>query len=97
MAYMLMRNGLLKHSSVLWKADTEHYKSWEICTHFDFLRINNVMSCPPEHRSWKNYVKNNFNGLAITFEFPWFMMNTASMRKKGKKAFIAHVLTVIEG
>jgi Zinc carboxypeptidase len=78
------------------KADTEHCKSWEICTHSDFLRINDVMSCPPEHRSWKNYVKNNFNGIAITFEFPWFMMNSASMREKGKKAFIAHVLTVIE-
>ncbi len=78
------------------KADTEHYKSWDITTSFDFLRAKDVMTCPPENRSWKNYIKDKFNGVGINFEFPWFMMNGTSMREKGKKAFIAHVLTVIE-
>ena len=32
----------------------------------------------------------------VTFEFPWFGLNTSDMRKKGKKALLALVHAVIK-
>lgn len=77
-------------------ADLEHYKRWDVQTSFDFLRANDFTECPEEHKSWKNYVREKYKGIGANLEFPWFMLNTSDMREKGKKAFIAMALSVIQ-
>jgi len=46
--------------------------------------------------SWKDYCFEQFGARGVTFEFPWFALTTAAMRDKGKRAFVALALSVIE-
>lgn len=76
--------------------DGEHFKRWYVQTTADFLKDIKADRTPDKHKSWKNYCKEQFDGIGVNFEFPWFALNTADMRAKGKKAFIAFALAVIE-
>ena len=76
--------------------DHQHYKRWQVQTHLDYLRGIGKHVCPDEDKSWKNYCKERFDAYGCNFELPWFAMNTAGMREKGKKAFIAFALAVVE-
>ena len=45
---------------------------------------------------WCIYCEEFYGAVSLAMEFPWFARNTADMREKGKKAFIATALSVIE-
>lgn len=45
---------------------------------------------------WCVYCEEFYGAISLAMEFPWFAMNTADMREKGKRAFIATALSVIE-
>lgn len=77
-------------------ADHEHFKHWYVQTHEDYLRNERLAICPETHKSWKNYGMEQFNAWGVTFEFPWFALNTAAMRAKGQRALIAMALATIE-
>jgi len=77
-------------------ADAAHYKRWRVQTAYDFLREGKLSFSPDASRSWKNYCKNRFGAQGCTFEFPWFGLSTADMRDKGRRAFAALGLAVIE-
>ncbi|MHC4874638.1 MAG: hypothetical protein ACYTFY_22535, partial [Planctomycetota bacterium] len=62
----------------------------------DFLRENNFKVVPDSRKSWKNYCQDKFNAIGVNFEFPWFTLNTAEMKEKGKAAFISLALAAIE-
>ena len=77
-------------------ADTAHVKRWYVQTLYSFLEHAKLSSVPDSSRSWKDYCKDEFDAIGVNFEFPWFSLNTADMREKGKQAFIAFALAVIE-
>ncbi len=85
-------------------ADSAHYKRWKVETAEDIIRKNGWENLSPaelrEKRrpawSWKNYCQDKFGALCVNFEFPWFALNTADMRAKGARAFIAFALAAIE-
>ena len=77
-------------------ADHAHHKRWFLQTYVDYLNAVKKRSCPKENQSWKDYVRDKYDGIGVTFEFPWFMRNTADMREVGRKAFVAYALAVIE-
>ena len=77
-------------------ADHAHYKRWEVETLLDFLRRSRAASVPPAAQSWKDYAKEHFGSIGVNFEFPWFMRDTADMRERGREAFVALALAVIE-
>ncbi|MDW7656214.1 MAG: M14 family zinc carboxypeptidase [Bacillota bacterium] len=76
--------------------DAAHYKKWVIETREDFCKSKNVPVVPVEDLSWKDYCYEHFGARGVTFEFPWFTLNTAAMKRKGKQALIALALSVIE-
>jgi len=76
--------------------DHAHFKRWMVETSLEFLRKQRASFCPDEWKSWKNYCRDQFGAAGCTFEFPWFALNTADMRRKGRQAFIAFALAVIE-
>ncbi|MDD2711086.1 MAG: M14 family zinc carboxypeptidase [Verrucomicrobiae bacterium] len=75
--------------------DGEHHKGWRIETLEDWLRANRKRSVPKSSQSWKDYCRERFNATGVCFEFPWFDLNTAAMRKKGARAFAALALAAI--
>lgn len=77
-------------------ADSAHNKRWNIQTSADFLKQMGLPECPEKNKSWKNYCRDKFGAWGVTFEFPWFGLNTADMREKGKKAMLALAHAVIE-
>lgn len=77
-------------------ADHEHFKYWYVQTHADYLRKERLAICPEAHKSWKNYGMEKFDAWGVTFEFPWFALNTAEMRAKGRRALVATALATIE-
>jgi hypothetical protein len=87
-----IQNRILTH----FPADAAHGKHWYTQTLYEFLIEGGYVACPPAAKSWKDYVKERFGGTGVTFEFPWFGLSTAEMRKKGKQAFVAYALAVIE-
>ena len=60
-----------------------------------WVRANNLNAVPEEHQSRKDYCKEKFNAICVTFELPWFGLNTADMRAKGARAFTALALAAI--
>jgi len=76
--------------------DRAHFKRWSVETLWSYMRAHKIDHVAPESQSWKGYVRRNFGGMGVTFEFPWFMRNTADMKEQGKRAFIALALAVIE-
>ena len=77
-------------------ADAAHHKRWEVATHEDYLKAENVSETPKHKQSWKNYCADNFNAVCVTFELPWFGRETAAMRRTGRDAFTAMALAGIE-
>lgn len=77
-------------------ADTAHFKRWMVQTLYSFLQAGKRSHVPDANRSWKDYCKDEFDAIGVNFEFPWFTLNTADMREKGKRAFVAFALAVIE-
>ncbi len=77
-------------------ADAAHYKRWRVQTLYDFLRQDKLSFVPDSARSWKDYCKNRFGAQGCTFEFPWFGLTTNEMRDKGRRAFVALGLAVVE-
>jgi hypothetical protein len=45
---------------------------------------------------WLVYCEEIHGGVGLAMEFPWFGLNTADMRAKGQRAFIAMALALIE-
>lgn len=45
---------------------------------------------------WVIYCEELYNAVGLAIELPWFSLNTAEMREKGKKVLIAAALAVIE-
>ena len=45
---------------------------------------------------WVIYCEETYGAVGLAMEFPWFGLNTCDMREKGKRAFIATALAVIE-
>ncbi len=76
--------------------DVDHFKAWDWSTTSMFVKAKNLTECPEDCKSWKNYVREQFGGIGINFEFPWFALNTADMKDKGKRAFTALALLTIE-
>ncbi len=58
-----------------------------------YLRDNFLSVCPENHKSWKDYVRENFGSHALTLEFPWFNRTPQRMREIGQKALIAFLMT----
>jgi Zinc carboxypeptidase len=87
-----MQNRILKHLP----ADTAHGKEYYLQTKGEYLIAAGVETCPLEAMSWKDYVQDNFNGLGVTFEFPWYGRSCADMRELGRKAFIAMALSAMD-
>lgn len=75
--------------------DATHCKRWLVETLESWLKANGFSAVPEQHKSWKNYCKEQFGAIGVTFEFPWFGLNTAAMRAKGAKAFTALGLAAI--
>lgn len=76
--------------------DTAHYKRWRIETLADYLAAARLEEVPEAAKSWKDYCRERFGAVAVTFEFPWFGLDPAMMREKGARAFTALALAVIE-
>ena len=76
--------------------DTAHHKAWQVATHADYLRAENVSETPKHKQSWKNYCADNFDAVCVTFELPWFARSTTDMRRTGREAFVAMALAAIE-
>lgn len=76
-------------------ADSAHYKHWKVETQEDWLHANGFTAVPEKHQSWKDYCKEQFGTICVTFEFPWFGLNTAAMRAKGTQAFVSLALAAI--
>lgn len=68
-----------------------HY--WETEWTEKFLQHAKTNVVSEASASWKDYVRNNFYGTALTLEFPWFNRNTARMMEIGRKALIAFLMT----
>ena len=77
-------------------ADHAHFKYWHVQTLVDTLKTAGLTLYPEEKKNWKNYCMEKFNAWVVTFEFPWFGLNTDAMREKGKRALIATALASIE-
>ncbi len=45
---------------------------------------------------WITYCEEQFDSRGLAMEFPWFGLDTAAMRRKGRQAFIAAALAAIE-
>jgi len=75
--------------------DSAHYKRWMVETQEDWLKANKFTTVPEKSKSWKDYAKEQFNAVGVIFEFPWFGLNTAAMRAKGTRAFLALALAAI--
>jgi len=85
-------------------ADSAHFKRWKIRTLADDYKRMGLDKLSPEkarkkHRGnwlWKHYLNDKYGTVSTAFEFPWFSLNTADMRAKGARAFIATALAAIE-
>ncbi len=60
----------------------------------DMDKALNILSGRISH--WIVYCEEIHGGIGIALEFPWFGLNTAEMRAKGRQAFIAAALAVVE-
>lgn len=76
--------------------DFAAFKRWSKQSSYDVLKKLKLAANPRENWSWKNYVKNEYNGIGVAFEFPWFGRNTADMRKVGVKTLLATAAATIE-
>jgi len=76
--------------------DAAHFKRWRVETLYSFLQAHKVSSVPKANMSWKDYCKDQFGAIGVNFEFPWFALSTNEMKAKGRQAFIAFALAVIE-
>lgn len=57
-----------------------------------YLEKQNLKVIPETSKSWKDYVMENFDGIAVCLEFPWFGRSCQRMREIGRqslKTFIA--------
>ncbi|MGI6088274.1 MAG: M14 family zinc carboxypeptidase [Kiritimatiellia bacterium] len=57
-------------------------------------QATNTLSARISH--WIIYCEEIHNSIGMALEFPWFGLNTAEMRDKGRRAFIAAALAVVE-
>ena len=76
--------------------DRAHYKRWTVETLWDYLRRAKLASVPVASQSWKDYAREHFGSIGVNFELPWPMRNTADMRERGKLAFSALALALVE-
>ena len=85
-------------------ADYRHNKRWTVQTTAEYIKASGWDTLPADemrkqhqkHWSWKNYCKDKFEAIGVTFEFPWFGLNTTAMRAKGAQAFCALALAAVE-
>lgn len=85
-------------------ADHLHNKRWKVRTTADYIKREGwenmsaaeVLESRAKYWSWRNYCKEEFDATGVNFEFPWFGLDTASMRIKGAQAFAALALAAIE-
>ena len=66
-------------------------KEWTVEWTALFLQRNGWTASPPEHKSWKNYVVEEFGGSGLTLEFPWHGRTTRRMRELGRQALCAWI------
>ena len=60
----------------------------------DMDKALNILSARVSH--WIIYCEEIHGAVGMALEFPWFGLNTAEMRDKGRRAFIAMALAMIE-
>jgi hypothetical protein len=77
-------------------ADAAHAKRWWVEVSPRYLPDADPARFTEATKSWKNYCRERFGATAATFEFPWFGLTTAEMRRKGERAFTALALAAIE-
>ncbi len=76
--------------------DVRHYKRMRVSTTYEKLRELKVTHFSKDWMYWEWYLKDKYDTIGSVFEFPWFSLDTASMKEKGRKVLIALALAAIE-
>lgn len=93
---LVNEGGIAEKILVHMPADHAHMKRWWVEVSPRYLPDADPAKFTEASKSWKNYCREQFGATAATFEFPWFGLTTAEMRRKGERAFIALALAAIE-
>lgn len=81
----------------------EDQRTWRVEWREQFLEREKIKDFKPgsdayqTHASWKDYVKDQWQGVGITLEFPWYGRSTQRMKAIGKKSLISLLNTMEEG
>ena len=76
--------------------DVANFKKWEVVERYEPLTEDEEAWNARPVVTIAAYTRRRFEAQYVTYEFPWFGMNTRQMREKGIRALTAAAMAYLE-